>query len=121
MTGKPDDPDGEQPDDEGSAHHEPEPKQQDPKPAKPEQHEPERPVIEYPCHWRYRVIGKDTVTLRAVIATILGDREYALTEGNTSSGGKYRSLELDVVVDDDAMRLAIFSQLTQSSDIAFVI
>jgi putative lipoic acid-binding regulatory protein len=80
-----------------------------------------RPDIEYPCHWRYRVIGKDGLTLRAVIATILGDRQYSVADGNTSRGGKYRSLELDVVVDDEDTRLSIFYQLSWHADVAFVI
>ena len=80
-----------------------------------------RPEISYPCSWRYRVIGRDALTLRAVIATILGDQAYSVAEGNTSRAGKYQSVEVHVEVADEGQRLEIFYQLSWHADVAFVI
>ncbi|RKY20150.1 MAG: hypothetical protein DRQ55_08570 [Planctomycetota bacterium] len=80
-----------------------------------------RPDIEYPCRWRYRVIGRDGLTLRAVVATLLGDREYTVADGNTSRSGKYRSIDLNVLVPDEDTRLSIFYQLSWHEDVAFVL
>lgn len=80
-----------------------------------------RPDIDYPCPWHYRVIGRDGLTLCAVIATILGDRSYRVANGNASSSGKYQSVDVEVVVDSEDTRLAIFYQLCWHQDVSFVL
>jgi putative lipoic acid-binding regulatory protein len=47
----------------------------------------DRPKIEYPCQWRFRVIGIDDQSLRGVVRAVFLDREYAISGGNVSSGG----------------------------------
>ncbi|MCE9594740.1 MAG: DUF493 domain-containing protein [Planctomycetes bacterium] len=80
-----------------------------------------RPEITYPCRWSYRVIGADEVRLRAAAEEVLGRTEHTLVLALQSSGGKYRSLELDVLVRDEAHRLAVFDALVKHPDVRFVI
>ena len=67
--------------------------------------------LDYPCSWTYRVIGSHEDQIRIKIAAILGDRDHTVTLSNTSSGGKYTSLNLETVVFDDADRMGIFQSL----------
>ena len=77
--------------------------------------------LEYPCPWGYRVIGRDDVSLRAGIATVLGHLEYSVFEGRTSRRGRYISLEIEVLVDSEAQRHGLFHALAAHADIDFVL
>ena len=83
--------------------------------------EPEKPVIEYPCPWSYRLIGRQALEVRAAVATILGLKRYVLNDANTSSGGKYRSFELALIVDSESERQGLFKRLADHADIIFVL
>ncbi len=80
-----------------------------------------RPAIDYPCVWSYQVIGADEARLRGAIASAVGAREHALRLTKRSSSGKYCSLLLEVGVEDEAQRLAIFEALAGHRDVRFVL
>jgi putative lipoic acid-binding regulatory protein len=80
-----------------------------------------KPVIEYPCAWTYQVIGLDEQELRAAVAEVIGDARHTLESGNSSKGGKYLSLGLEVHVVDEGHRLRIFQLLSAHPAIRFVI
>ena len=50
-----------------------------------------------------------------------GDREFELGQSRTSKGGKYVSLSLNLTVQDEAERDAIFAALTSRPEILMVI
>ena len=77
----------------------------------------DKPQIDYPCQWEFKVIGTDESALRLAIRHIVGDREYRLDVSNRSAGGKYSSLRLAVHVEDEADRNAIFGALGQHKDV----
>lgn len=81
----------------------------------------ENPRIDYPRPWTYRLIGRQALLVQAAIATILGKRRYVLTEGNHSSGGRYHSLELAVIVEDQAERDWIFQRLSAHEDVHWIL
>ena len=60
----------------------------------------EKPVIEYPCKWSFRVIGSDESLMRKAVGTTMGDSAYSLMVSNASKTGKYVSLNLETVVRD---------------------
>lgn len=80
-----------------------------------------RPEIHYPCTWSYRIIGQDEQRLRAAAVGIVGDADYTLALALESSGGKYRSMQLEVLVRDEEHRLALFAALGKHPDVRFVI
>lgn len=82
--------------------------------------ENEKPEISYPCAWSYRVIGADETRMRAVILAVIGDAQHSLRLANESAHGRYRSLALEVVVQDEAHRNSIFSALGKHPDVRFV-
>lgn len=83
--------------------------------------DPLQPEIEYPCPWSYRLIGRKPLEVRAAVATILGLQRYELNDANMSSGGKYQSFELAVVVKSETDRRKLFSRLADHVDILFVL
>ncbi len=80
----------------------------------------EKPEISYPCAWSYRVIGADEVRLRAVILEVIGEADHSLRLANESSQGRYRSMNLEVVVRDEEHRNSIFAALGKHPDVRFV-
>lgn len=81
----------------------------------------ERPEIEYPCTWTYRVIADDVAGTSEAIAAHLGTRPHRLGEGNTSRTGKYASLELELEVFDAADRDEVFAALGAMPGVRFVL
>lgn len=80
---------------------------------------PDRPLIDYPCEWEYRVIGTDAVEIRSLVASIVGDRRHSLREGNRS--GKFLSLVLELVVETEEQRDGIYRQLSQHAAVRIVL
>ncbi len=80
----------------------------------------DKPDIEYPCSWVYKVIGSNEDSLRNAIATIMGTKEQIITKSNSSSGGKYTSLNVEIVVNDDATRLKYYQHLKNHAAVKVV-
>ncbi len=81
----------------------------------------EKPEINYPCHWSYRVIGSDKVVLTTLLEDIMGNREYTLAESNKSSSGKYVSLNLSTVVASEQQRESLFEQIKSNEAVKMVL
>lgn len=79
-----------------------------------------RPEIEYPCSWTFLAIGEDEAALRTRIATVVGDVQHSLELSKRSAGGKYTSLSLELVVQDEAHRTRIFEALQGAPEVKFV-
>lgn len=80
-----------------------------------------RPMIEYPCEWKFRVLGEAEPRLREVIADVLSDRPHEVTAGNVSSGGKYCSVEAAAEVLTEADRDRIFAAMASSEGVRAVV
>ena len=77
--------------------------------------------IEYPTTWTYKVIGSDETKLRAVATEVVGPRSFQLEHSNASSSGRYVSLTVQVLVEDEAARVQIFQALKASEDVRLVL
>jgi len=80
----------------------------------------EKPDIQYPCSWLYKVIGKDETALRKAIQTVLGTENLLITSSHSSSGGKYISLNVETVVNDEAERLSGYQNLKNHAAVKVV-
>lgn len=88
----------------------------------------DKPIIEYPVEWGYKVIGTDEDVVRDAVKECLdaalyretGDREYELGLSRASKGGKYLSLSLTLVVMTEEERDGIFRAMTGHPDILMV-
>lgn len=70
-----------------------------------------KPDISYPCRWEYRVIGEDRQTLTEVIFDACAPAIPDIELSNTSSSGRYYSLNATLTVDNEEMRLIIFERI----------
>ena len=77
--------------------------------------------IEYPCRWVYKVIGTDKDVLREAFAALLQDSVYSVTPSHSSATGKYHCLNLEVTVESEAQRIAIYEALKSHLSVKYVL
>ncbi len=80
-----------------------------------------KPDIEYPCIWQYKVIGKSREHLDIAIQEICIDISFTVKLSNTSSSGKYCSLNVELEVIDESMRNSIFTAFQNHAAVTMVI
>lgn len=80
-----------------------------------------QPEIQYPCHWQYRLIGENETAMRAALAASLDLERCILSVGNRSSGGRYLSLQVELIVASEEERLGLYSKLAAHPDIKMVL
>jgi len=82
----------------------------------------ERPIIDYPCKWEFKVIGQELESILKTIDDLLADKfEYDLTPSNISQKGKYYSLNLKVLVNTEEERNMIYQHLLNNGNIKMVL
>lgn len=81
----------------------------------------EKPNIDYPCNWNYKIIGTELEEMIRAIEKIVEGMEYNIASSNVSSKGKYFSLNLKVFVTSEAIRNIIFEKLESSDYVKMVI
>lgn len=82
---------------------------------------PEKPKIDYPCPWLFKVIGVEREAVAAAIAEVVGKAEHLLTYAHSSSGGKYHSFNLELVVESEAHRDQFYRELAACAVVKVVI
>ena len=80
-----------------------------------------KPDISYPTKWGYKVIGTDEEVLRKAVDSVLTNFEYSLKFSNKSSQGKFISLTISIIVQDENERNSIFNNLKNHTTIKMVI
>jgi len=89
----------------------------------------QKPKIDYPCQWGFKVIGTDEETVHHAIHECLrecleaGEKERPVEIGDSrqSGGGKYVSVGLTLEVMDEVERNVIFQALADRPEIKMVI
>ena len=77
--------------------------------------------LEYPCKWQYKVIGKNKEKMRLAIEEVVNDIFFTINHSNSSSGGKYHSLNLELVVDSEETRILIYNNLKNNPAVKLVL
>jgi uncharacterized protein len=80
-----------------------------------------KPHIDYPCNWSYKIIGTDEQSLKEAALSVVKGKPHSIEKSNTSSGGKYISVQVSVMVVDETERLNIFDELKKREAIRVVI
>lgn len=80
-----------------------------------------RPKIEYPCEWRYKIIGAQLEDLQEAVKEIIPAGDYTLEHSNTSSKGNYLCMNLEVTVYDHATREGLYRALCAHESIRMVL
>ncbi len=81
----------------------------------------EKQVVEYPCAWSFRIIGKDRELMQDAVAVYMKETQYLLQTSNTSRSGKYVSLNLETVVLNEEVRNQIYADLKNLSCVELVL
>ncbi len=80
-----------------------------------------RPEIAYPCLWQYRLIGEDEALMRAAVAECLEAEPCVLSAGNRSSGGRYVSVQVELMVQSEEERLQTYRLLSEHPHVRMVL
>jgi putative lipoic acid-binding regulatory protein len=81
----------------------------------------EKPLIDYPCQWSFKIIGMDEQSIRKAVADYMGNVEYSITRSNISSKGKYVSVDFKTTVINESERNQIFTYLQKQPSVKVVI
>lgn len=82
---------------------------------------PQRPDIEYPCIWTYKVIGRDCTLLKDAIIAACAPLEPVIRLSNSSSGGKYHSLNAELEVPNEEVRLKTYQALKSNPAVKIIL
>lgn len=85
------------------------------------QDENQRLELDYPCSWKYKVIGRERRVLEEAIHSVILERAHSLEHSNASKTGKYVSLNLDLIVQNEDERTFIYEALKAHQDIKMVL
>jgi len=77
--------------------------------------------LEYPCSWKYKIVGEERRKLEEAIRSVILERVHTLEHSNSSRTGKYISLNLDLIVQNEDERTFIFEALKAHQDIKMVL
>lgn len=81
----------------------------------------QRPEITYPTPWSYTVVGAGEAILMSHIEAALEGAEHRKTVSRKSASGKYTSIEVTLVVQDEEQRLVVFRKLQDHPAVRVVI
>jgi len=81
----------------------------------------EKPTIEYPTQWGFKIIGRNKEALLACIKEVMGEKEHLCSLGNTSRTGKFTTYNASCVVDSKEERDRIFKWFQDHKDVEMVI
>ncbi len=77
--------------------------------------------LEYPCSWKYKIVGAERKALEAAIHSVILERAHTLEHSNSSKTGKYISLNLDLIVHNEDDRTFIYEALKAHNDVKMVL
>ena len=81
----------------------------------------EQPVVNYPCEWKYKIIGDNLEKMLNTIDDIIEGLEADLSPSNISKKGKYYSLNLIVSVNTQEEQDSIYQSLQLCPSIKIVL
>jgi putative lipoic acid-binding regulatory protein len=77
--------------------------------------------LEYPCNWCYKVVAYERAGIEIAAMEIIGERAYSLNPSNVSKGGKYISMNLELLVHNEDERTYFYETLKAHPHIKMVL
>lgn len=71
----------------------------------------QKPQLDYPCLWIYKVIGTNENSLKSAVGEIIEGRECRISLSRQSETAKYISLNVELTVESEAHRKALYEAL----------
>ena len=81
----------------------------------------EKLELTYPTAWTYKLIGYEKEAIQKAIHDVIVQREHSLTHSNASKSGKYVSMNLDLVIQNEDERNFIYEALKAHQNIKMVL
>lgn len=81
----------------------------------------EKLQLNYPCNWCYKLIGHDKNNLHLAVKSIVKEKPHTLTASNKSKNGKYISMNLELLIDNEDERKYLYEALKQHEHIKTVL
>lgn len=81
----------------------------------------DKPQLEYPCRWVYKIIGSGRQAVREAAGDIVGERPHTLRLSNTSAHGTYCCVNLEMMIESEKERLEIYEALCAHSSVKMVL
>jgi len=81
----------------------------------------EKVQIEYPANWEYKLIALSEDLIKIAVEDVIDSREHTLVHSKSSKGGKYVSMNLDMLVHNEDDRNVIFEELKKHQNIKMVL
>ena len=82
---------------------------------------PDKPKIDYPTNWGFKLIGRDKEALLKCIKEIMGEKTHQCSLGNRSKTGKFHSYNASCSVESEEERKRIFNYFEKHNDVNMVI
>lgn len=67
--------------------------------------------LEYPCVWVYKIIGPDADEMKLAVSEIICDRAYKISHSRSSETAKYHCLNVELSVESESHRKALYEAL----------
>lgn len=80
-----------------------------------------KPDIHYPCCWQFRLIGEERGAIIQAVQAVIDLSACTLSDGNISSGGRYLSVNVEMMINDEAERLRLYQQFAAHPAIRVVL
>lgn len=81
----------------------------------------EKLKLEYPCAWIYKIIGANQNDLQAAVEEIISDRTCKISVSRQSENAKYISLNVELTVESESHRTALYEALRAHRAIKIVL
>lgn len=77
--------------------------------------------LDYPCNWTYKLVIHHEHDINKIIKEVLEDRKHGVKPSKTSSKGKFKSYTLDLIVEDEEDRKALYQILGDHEHIKMIV
>jgi putative lipoic acid-binding regulatory protein len=85
------------------------------------QDESQKLELDYPCSWKYKIIGEERRKLEEAVHSVILERAHTLKHSKASKTGKYVSMNLDLIVQNEDERTFIYEALKAHQHIKMVL
>jgi hypothetical protein len=77
--------------------------------------------LDYPCAWAYKIIGTDQNDMQTAVAEVIQDRLCRISVSRLSDHAKYISLNVELTVESESHRMALYEALKAHRAIKIVL
>ncbi len=77
--------------------------------------------LDYPCTWCYKLISEHEKHTKEAVLDVISERIHTLSHSNSSKSGKYVSMNLELLVQNEDDRNFIYEALKAHQKIKMVL